>query len=259
MSIEYQVSRNGHYQVIPGGKKWKVFIPAYIYDLWMPLLGAEAIGVYGAYVRLGYQNDGVYGRTLNKWAQVFRISTRTLAAINDALEECGFIRIEHPSVTQKQKGFTTKIIVLNPPREVSPELIRKYAINGDPERYQLLTPWFLEGDSEAQSETDGKANFQVKIDSDGANFQMKIGSRESQFSGENANNQESISNQTPIEEQSLHRRRASTSAMSGGAAARPEKQPERGEDAPYVNFPAFQADLHSDRSGEQRVVETAKG
>lgn len=193
MSIVYQVSRDGHYQVIPGGKEWNVFIPAYVYDLWMPLLGAEAIGVYGAYVRLGFQNDAVYGRTLNEWAQVFRIGTRTLAAINAALEECGFIRIEHPSVTQKQKGFTTKIIVLNPPREVLPELIRKYAINGDPERYQLLTPWFLEENGGTQSETGGKANFQVKIDSDGANFQVKINSRESQFSGENTN-QESISN-----------------------------------------------------------------
>lgn len=48
--------------------------------------------------------------------------------------------------------------------------------------------------------------------------------------------------------------------MSGGAAARPgEKQPEKGENTPYLGVPALRADMRNDRSGEQRVVETVKG
>lgn len=257
----YHSLHDGKYQVFPGKtgkKKWSISIPAYVYDLWMPLLGAEAIGVYGAYVRLGYQNDGIYGRDMHQWAAVFRMGTRKLALINAALEECGFIRIERPSGTEKRKHFTTKIIVLHPPREVSPELIRKYVVNGDPERYQLLTPWFLKEEGKAQPEGQSGINFQMEIDSE-TNFQMEIGSRENQFPNGYANNQITIYNQTPIEEQSRNRGRASTPAMSGGAAARPEEQPGKGKATPYLNIPALQADLHNDRSGEQRVVETPKG
>lgn len=115
-------------------REFGVSIPAYVYDLWLPLIGPEAIGIYGTYLRLSYNNKAV-----------FHIGANRLNHIHAMLEECGFITIERPNPMEKRKGFTSRIIVQQPPREVSKELIAKY---GNPDTYQVLTPWFLEEEGE---------------------------------------------------------------------------------------------------------------
>lgn len=118
-------------------KVGEVRIPNYVYDIWMPIIGAVGMGVYGTYCRLE-RGDKVKGLNQNKIAKLCRIGTRKLAGINDMLVECGFIRIKKPKKAERLMHYTTEITTLDPPHKVSKGIKDKYAPESG---YEVLSPW----------------------------------------------------------------------------------------------------------------------
>jgi hypothetical protein len=144
------MSKKLYYQDEQGGitfhterKIGDVRIPNYIYDLYLPLLGATAIGVYAMYCRLEREGK-VQGMNQNKIARACRIGNNTLAEINSALETCRFIRIEKPIGDEKLKHYTSRIITLDPPLYIIPEIIEQYSASFG---YEILCPWLLTDDN----------------------------------------------------------------------------------------------------------------
>ena len=114
-------------------------IPNYTYDIWMPLLGSDVIGIYAVYCRLERQGT-VKGLSMRDLARSCRIGLSKLNRANAELEECGFIRIEKPTGYKRLMHWSTKITVLDPPREISPQIIEKYRADSG---YEPLTPWLV--------------------------------------------------------------------------------------------------------------------
>ena len=126
-----------------------VRIPNYVYDMWLPLLGAVTIGVYGVYCRL--ERDGAVKRiTLKKIAQKCRLGTARLEKINDTLKECGFVSIRKPEGFNQLRHYTTEITVLDPPQKVGKELIDAHAPSFG---YEILTPWLMGDEPKTQIES----------------------------------------------------------------------------------------------------------
>jgi len=120
-------------------RKGEVRIPNYVYDLWLPLLGATAIGVYSMYCRLE-REDIVKAMTQARIAKMCRIGTRKLAEINDVLEDCGFIVITKPEGHKRLMHWTTEIEIFEAEERVSQKLIDKYAPESG---YECLSPWLV--------------------------------------------------------------------------------------------------------------------
>lgn len=164
----YTVNDDGAIRFKMGHRAWGVDVPAYVYDIWMPLLGATAVGVYAAYCRLGYERK-IWGQGIKELAEAMRLGDKTLAGINDMLAECGFIRIEIPQGQHRVMHWTTKITILEPPREIPVTLLEKYVICNDPIRYKTLVPWLVDDDARNRYPTITKIpNRQVTIRASGA-------------------------------------------------------------------------------------------
>ena len=90
------------YEITPGGgikftshRMGQVRVANYVYDLWLPILGARGVAVYSVYCRL--EREGVVKAiTQADLARACRIGPDTLRGINEQLEECGFIKITKP-------------------------------------------------------------------------------------------------------------------------------------------------------------------
>jgi hypothetical protein len=128
-----------------------VRIQNYVYDIWLPLLGATSIGVYGVYCRLE-RNGSVKGLNQSKLAKMCRVGTRKLAEINEQLADCGFITVRKPQGYEKLMHYTTQITVEDPPQTASKKLQDKYA---PPSGYEILTPWLQ---SESTELSNGNAD-----------------------------------------------------------------------------------------------------
>lgn len=126
-----------------------VRIPNYVYDIWMPIVGSDALGVYAAYCRLE-MNGSVKKITQKILAAACRIGTDKLQKINDALVDCGFVTISKPEGHQRLMHYTVEVVVHDPPMEVSKELIDKYAPH-----YTPLTPWFVTQDDSTSENLNG--------------------------------------------------------------------------------------------------------
>lgn len=118
---------------------WEVRIPAWVYDLWMPLVGAEAMGVYALYCRLE-MNDGVRGITMRDIARAARIGDKRLSDINKALQDCGFITVNKPDGAKRLMHWTTEIIVHDPPQDIAATTIQKYQ---HPQGYTPVSKWLV--------------------------------------------------------------------------------------------------------------------
>lgn len=95
-----------------------VSIPAHVYEVWMPLLGARAIGVYAAYYWLGRMEITVINiERLAAWMRVGRFALRD---INSLLAECGFISID------ASNEYRITITPLVPPRAIPATLREEY-------------------------------------------------------------------------------------------------------------------------------------
>ena len=137
----YEEMQSGGIRFKEGRKPWEVRLPCYVYDLWLPIIGATALGVYGLYCRLARQGT-VKAITLQDIATACRIGKSTLYKINNKLIQCQFITLVPPKGWQRLAHFTTEIAVLDPPEEVSAELIEALLPGG--REYEPLTPWLVE-------------------------------------------------------------------------------------------------------------------
>jgi hypothetical protein len=126
-----------------------VRIPNYVYDLWLPLLGAKAIGVYGVYCRLEREGT-VKAISQADIARACRIGKAALDSINEALVECGFIIMDKPDGHRRLMHWTTEITVLDPPTQISAELIERYGT----ESYQALSAWLVADEMTAPEDPD---------------------------------------------------------------------------------------------------------
>ncbi len=122
-----------------------VRIPNYVYDMWLPLLGSDAIGIYSVYCRL--EREGTVKQlTTTRLTKICRIGKAKLGNINDDLVRCGFIRVVKPTGKKRLMHWTTEITILDPPQFVTQELINEFLPKGG---YEILTPWLVK-DKEAE-------------------------------------------------------------------------------------------------------------
>jgi len=126
--------------LIPDRKAWGVDIPAYVYDLWMPLVGSDVIAFYGVLWRLA-RGGVTKGLSQKELAAACKKGNKTIARYAQILEDCGFIQTSIPNEKLRRLGFTTTYTVLDPPSFISEETIKKYAPDGD---YEPLCPWLVE-------------------------------------------------------------------------------------------------------------------
>jgi hypothetical protein len=148
-NLPYEKTASGGLRFKPGRKIGDVRIPNYVYDLWLPVLGMDAIGLYAVYCRLE-RNDTCKGLGQQRLARLLRIGTTRLANLNEILEDCGFIKIEQPSGYERVIHYTATIVVLDPPEEVPAEAIVKYG-NGLP--YGTFKEWLVEDSTLSQTGT----------------------------------------------------------------------------------------------------------
>jgi hypothetical protein len=120
-----------------------VRIPNYIYDLWMPLIGSDAIGVYAVFCRLE-RSGGIKGITMQDIANACRIGKAKLTRLMKILEGCEFIETKKPTGQARLWHYTTEITVKDPAQEISKEVIEAH----QPTRgYEPLTPWLIDEES----------------------------------------------------------------------------------------------------------------
>lgn len=149
----YQETQEGSIKFI-SHRKGEVRIPNYVYDLWLPLIGATAIGVYSVYCRLERENV-VKAMSKRRIAKLCRIGTKRLDAINDMLEDCGFITITEPTGFERLMHWTTEIAVYDAPDVVSKTLIEKYQ---QPSGYEILSPWLQKDEIETPTDASETPN-----------------------------------------------------------------------------------------------------
>lgn len=136
----YSPTATGGIKFVPNRKPGEVRIPNYVYDLWLPLLGADAIAVYAVYCRLE-RAEIVKAITLETIAKCCRMSKTTISTINKTLEDCGFITIKRPTGNARANHMTNEITVNDPPTEITAEQIQEYKPKGD---YEPLSKWLCE-------------------------------------------------------------------------------------------------------------------
>lgn len=148
----YQSTEDGGIQFKTERRVGDVRIPNYIYDLWMPLLGSDVIGVYAVLCRLEY-GSGVKGITMQTLANACRMGKTRFMGILETLDKCDFIDVKKPEGQARLWHYTTEITVKDPAQEISKEIIEEY----QPTRgYEPLTPWLVRDDTEIPNGTSGE-------------------------------------------------------------------------------------------------------
>lgn len=142
MSKPYAQSESGGIHVKSGRKIGEVRMPNYVYDLWLPLIGSDALAAYGVYCRLE-RGKTVRAITMRDIAKACRIGDKKLGEVNAILAECGFITVRKPTGKARGRHFTTEITTLNPPRQIAAELVTKYQISSG---YIPLSTWLMDED-----------------------------------------------------------------------------------------------------------------
>lgn len=154
MTALYHATDDGGIKFVSARRPGDVRIPNYVYDLWMPLLGAEAIGVYGVYCRLE-RAEVVKRITLVDLARACRVGKTTLYKLNEKLIECGFIRIDSPTGRARLQHHTIEITIYDPPVDIPAPTIEKYQ---HPQGYKVLAAWLVDEAPEVPDRTSGSPN-----------------------------------------------------------------------------------------------------
>lgn len=139
---------DGGIRVIDERQQGFTAISNYIADLWTPLIGHAALSVYLIYARLGREKE-VKAISQRELADGLRMGKDTLRKANDTLEDCGFIKVEVPEGYKKSMHWTTSVRLLEPPKEISQDLIDKYA---KPSGYKPLSPWLVTDKKDEKSD-----------------------------------------------------------------------------------------------------------
>jgi len=143
----YKINNCGGYEIIDKTSQQPfVMIENYIIDLWMPVIGVDALGLYTAYKRAIFKGNKVIRRSQAELGKLLRIGKSKLSKLNNLLEECGFIRVTKPTGKEKLEHKPTKIEVFDPPKELSSELVNKYC----DKKYSTFFEWFVEPYSETK-------------------------------------------------------------------------------------------------------------
>lgn len=116
-----------------------VRIPNYVYDLWLPILGLDGLGVYALYCRLE-RSETVKGLSLGQIARYCRIGKTTLVAIHAMLESYGFLTIQRPEGMDRFNHRQLVIRVHEAPDEVPAEVISAHFPD---QSYQPLVRWLI--------------------------------------------------------------------------------------------------------------------
>lgn len=168
-------------------KNPEIRVDNWIYDLWMPLLGATVMGVYTLYCRLD-SGDRIWGMTLDDISKICRIGKKTLMDVNAVLEECKFITIKRPSGVNRLKHFTTEIQVMTPPKAISPEVIEKYR---HPQGYMAVTKWLV------KEEVLPIPSAENEPESPSSNQNFEDGKVSNETTGSSHENYEEVPHETP--------------------------------------------------------------
>ena len=139
----YHVANDGTVEVNSESAKGHVRTPNFVFDLWTPVLGLTALGVYQTYLRLA-RNGVVSGYRQKDLARRLGISYNTLTKANDSLVSHGFLQIEEVKGAGRLMHKTLSIKVLDAPTKVKI----------DPE--DTLSPWLCV--SEVQKESSPSVN-----------------------------------------------------------------------------------------------------
>lgn len=142
-----------------------VRIPNYVFDLWMPLLGAEVIGVYATYCRLEHEQT-IKGLKMDDIARACRIGKTKLLDINKKLAQLGFVTVEIPKGKERLMHYTTVLTVHDPPTSIDEQAIKDH---GHPKGYKPLAHWLIKdvGLPEVLHRTSGGATQDARTVLDG--------------------------------------------------------------------------------------------
>jgi len=240
----------------------QVRVANYVYDIWLPILGARGVAVYSVYCRL--EREGVVKAiTQADLAKACRIGSNTLRELNQLLEECGFIKITSPASFKRLMHWTVEIEVFDPPIEVPAEIIERYQ---HPQGYQALSTWLVAPEKDPEKlysfsgETDEYVDEKLystpKIVSLGLHpledstpagvvtekpLQTHVEKEESVGVRESLSTEESISFTTPPPRQK--RTAQDVRAGAARAIAKFEKRHDNGIDPAWRNVPVYQGQI----------------
>ncbi len=138
----YEVTPDGGFRVRTERRIGEVRVPNYVYDLWLPVLGMDAVALYSVYCRME-RNDTIRGMNQKTLAGLCRIGTDKLNKLNADLEACGFIRIERPAGAARLAHHCTTVVVLDPPKEVPAQAIAALCPDGEL-KHGTLKDWLID-------------------------------------------------------------------------------------------------------------------
>ena len=144
----YQATEDGGIEFRSNRRPGDVRIPNYVYDLWLPILGAQALGIYATYCRLEHPGQWK-GLSMGRLARAFRVGTSTLTSANALLEDCGFIHIRRPEGIERLKHRSLVLTILDPPAEVPADTLKRLA---HPSGYEPLCTWLVQPSETAPEE-----------------------------------------------------------------------------------------------------------
>lgn len=138
MGKQYTQEADGTIRFTSARKSGEVRIPNYVVDLYLPVLGAQTLGLYVLYCRLEREGS-VKGITGKRIASLCRMGLTSRDAANKVLQELGFVEVKPPRGKDRLRHFTTEIVVLDPPNRISKAQMEKFAAAG----YDMVCPWLV--------------------------------------------------------------------------------------------------------------------
>lgn len=153
MTAIYNRFPDGTISLKDGCKAFGVDIPAYVYDLWGPLIGIDVIGVFGMLCRLARDNKVQF--SIEDLSSACAEDDKTFRKHLRILKTFQFIRMRTPNEQMRRLGIKTTIYILDAPSVVTPAHI-EYAINekwtprAKGWSYRPLVRWLID-DAEADA------------------------------------------------------------------------------------------------------------
>lgn len=130
--------------------KAKGFTPVYNYiiDLWVPVIGIRAFGLYVVYLRLAREDQArekMYTfYPIRELARVTRTSNSTILELNQTLQEHKFIDFKPPTGSERVfERKSTTIYIYDPPTEIAAETIREKCRGRKGEIIYKPVSWWL--------------------------------------------------------------------------------------------------------------------
>lgn len=131
-----------YFLVIDRRSRKEVGVPPEVTDLFMPIVGAAAIGLYVAYCRISsLQNIPEKGvGSVRYMARACRMGKTTVAKATEKLVACGLLAIEKADSWERSRHITNHIAVLDPPMKPAKEVLEHLG----PKDYEPMCAWLYE-------------------------------------------------------------------------------------------------------------------